>query len=104
MAACAHVHPTAIVSPEAELADDVAVGAHCVIEGKVTNNDSQMAIFVNVVATCYDASGKIVDVGNGEIMEIKPGAIQPFSIDDLGVSSTIPIVRYDLFFSGITES
>jgi UDP-N-acetylglucosamine acyltransferase len=29
------IHPTAIISPEAELADDVQVGAYAVIEGKV---------------------------------------------------------------------
>jgi len=31
----ARIHPTAIVSPEAELADDVEVGAQAVLEGKV---------------------------------------------------------------------
>ena len=31
----ARVHPTAIVGAEAELADDVEVGAYCVIEGRV---------------------------------------------------------------------
>lgn len=31
----ARIHPSAIVSPEAELADDVQVGAHVVIEGAV---------------------------------------------------------------------
>ncbi len=36
MAASARVHPTAIVAPEAQLADDVEVGAHAVIEGRVT--------------------------------------------------------------------
>lgn len=30
------IHPTAVISPEAELADDVTVGPYCVIEGKVT--------------------------------------------------------------------
>lgn len=30
------IHPTAIISPEAELADNVVVGAHAVIEGKVS--------------------------------------------------------------------
>lgn len=31
----ARIHPTAVISPEAELADNVEVGAHVVIEGKV---------------------------------------------------------------------
>jgi UDP-N-acetylglucosamine acyltransferase len=31
----ARIHPTAIIGPEAELADDVQVGAYAVIEGKV---------------------------------------------------------------------
>jgi UDP-N-acetylglucosamine acyltransferase len=31
----ARVHPTALVSPEAELADDVVIGAYAVLEGKV---------------------------------------------------------------------
>jgi UDP-N-acetylglucosamine acyltransferase len=30
------IHPTAVISPEAELADDVEVGPHAIIEGKVT--------------------------------------------------------------------
>ena len=30
------IHPTAIIAPQVELADDVEVGAHAVIEGKVT--------------------------------------------------------------------
>jgi UDP-N-acetylglucosamine acyltransferase len=34
-AEAARIHPTAIVSPEAELADDVRVGPYAVIEGKV---------------------------------------------------------------------
>src|SRR5216117_4016677 len=29
------IHPTAVISPEAELAEDVEVGAHVVIEGRV---------------------------------------------------------------------
>src|SRR5262249_37905051 len=29
------IHPTAIISPEAELADDVQIGAHAVLEGPV---------------------------------------------------------------------
>jgi UDP-N-acetylglucosamine acyltransferase len=36
MATSARIHPTAIISPEAELADNVAIGAHTVMEGKVT--------------------------------------------------------------------
>src|SRR3954452_16274129 len=35
----ARIHPTAIVSPEAELADTVEVGAHSIIEGKVILGD-----------------------------------------------------------------
>ena len=31
----ARIHPTAVISPEAELADDVTVGPHVVIEGPV---------------------------------------------------------------------
>jgi UDP-N-acetylglucosamine acyltransferase len=31
----ARIHPTAVIAPEAELADDVRVGAHVVIEGPV---------------------------------------------------------------------
>ena len=31
----ARIHPTAVISPEAELADDVQIGAHVVIEGPV---------------------------------------------------------------------
>jgi UDP-N-acetylglucosamine acyltransferase len=31
----AKIHPTALISPEAELADDVQIGAHVVIEGPV---------------------------------------------------------------------
>jgi UDP-N-acetylglucosamine acyltransferase len=30
-----HIHPTAVIAPEAELADDVVVGAYAVIEGRV---------------------------------------------------------------------
>lgn len=30
------IHPTAVVSPEAQLADDAVVGQYCTIEGKVT--------------------------------------------------------------------
>jgi UDP-N-acetylglucosamine acyltransferase len=30
------IHPTAVISPEAELADNVVIGPHVVIEGKVT--------------------------------------------------------------------
>src|SRR5476651_290090 len=36
MATSARIHPTAIISPEAELADNVAIGAYTVMEGKVT--------------------------------------------------------------------
>jgi UDP-N-acetylglucosamine acyltransferase len=36
MASSARIHPTAIISPEADLADNVEVGAHAIIEGKVT--------------------------------------------------------------------
>jgi UDP-N-acetylglucosamine acyltransferase len=35
MALSPRIHPTAIVAAEAELADDVEVGAHCIVEGKV---------------------------------------------------------------------
>src|SRR5580700_9199120 len=35
MASSAHIHPTAIIAPEAELADNVEVGARALIEGKV---------------------------------------------------------------------
>jgi UDP-N-acetylglucosamine acyltransferase len=31
----AHVHPTALVSPEAMLAEDVVVGPYCIIDGRV---------------------------------------------------------------------
>src|SRR5581483_12377721 len=31
----ARIHPTAVISPEAELADDVEIGPYAVIEGKV---------------------------------------------------------------------
>jgi UDP-N-acetylglucosamine acyltransferase len=30
------IHPTAVISPQAELADDVRIGAHAIVEGKVT--------------------------------------------------------------------
>lgn len=33
--AAARVHPTAVIAPEVELADNVEIGAHVVIEGKV---------------------------------------------------------------------
>ena len=36
MASGARIHPTALISPEARLAENVEVGAHTVIEGKVT--------------------------------------------------------------------
>ncbi len=35
MALSPYIHPTAVISPEAELADDVQVGPHVVIEGAV---------------------------------------------------------------------
>jgi len=35
MASSARIHPTAIISPEAEFGDNVEVGAHVIIEGKV---------------------------------------------------------------------
>ena len=31
----ASIHPSAVISPEAELADNVEIGAHAVIEGRV---------------------------------------------------------------------
>jgi UDP-N-acetylglucosamine acyltransferase len=36
MASFTRIHPTAIISPEADLADNVEIGAHTIIEGKVT--------------------------------------------------------------------
>lgn len=36
MAVSARIHPTAIIDPEAQLADNVVVGAQAIIEGKVT--------------------------------------------------------------------
>ena len=35
MASSARIHPTAVISQEAELADGVEIGAHTIIEGKV---------------------------------------------------------------------
>jgi len=35
MASSARIHPSAIISPEAEIADNVEVGPHAVLEGKV---------------------------------------------------------------------
>src|SRR5215831_14085620 len=34
-ASAARIHPTAVVAPEAEIADDVAIGPFVVIEGRV---------------------------------------------------------------------
>ena len=66
-----HIHPTAIISPEAELADDVSIGPFTVIEGPV-----KLAAGVKVGGHAYLSNRTVIgegcNIGWGAIVGIDP--------------------------------
>jgi len=69
----ATIHPTAVVSPEAELADDVIIGPNCVITGAV-----RLAAGVRLIAGVYLQGSVTV----GERTILYPGACLGFEPQD----------------------
>lgn len=65
------IHPTAVVSPKAELADDVTVGPHTVIEDDVTI-DSGSRIASSVLIASGGRLGKNVRISHGAVIATEP--------------------------------
>ncbi len=69
------------------------------IVGRVKNTGSEIARFVKVTAAVYDASGELVDVGDGyaKFEELAPGQDSPFEIR---IRHDADFVRYQLVVTG----
>ena len=65
------IHPTAIVSAKAELADDVSVGPYTIIEGDVTI-DAGAVIASSVLLASGSRIGKNVRISHGAVIATQP--------------------------------
>ena len=59
------IHPTAVVDPNAQIADDVSIGPLCIVDGNVTIGEK-----TKLVGQCYITGHTTIGARN----EIYPGA------------------------------
>jgi hypothetical protein len=73
------------------------------ISGQATNDGSQGASLIQIVAAIYTPDGKLFDVRytSAKLQELSPGQSSPFEISFLGGRKTTGDFKYDLFAQGI---
>ncbi len=86
------IHPTAIVDPSAEMADDVEIGAYAVIEGDV-KLDSGVKIGPHALIASGARLGKGVEVHNGAVIGTKPQDLKFKGEKTLAIIGDRTIVR-----------
>lgn len=91
------IHPTAVIDPQAQIADNVLIGPHCVVGPHVTIGEN-----CRLIAQCY--IGGHTTLGKGNILY--PGAVlgmepQDFAFD-FSTVSYLTIGDNNIFREGVT--